>query len=54
MNSPIYPVVRPAATNAAVSVAYGKGLHAGIVGNVHQFTIQAKDTYGNNREDAIS
>lgn len=49
--SPSTVKVDPAQTSAAKSTAYGPGLVFGEAGQVSRFTIQAKDAYGNDREE---
>ena len=41
--------VAPAVESAAVSTAWGAGLYSGTAGSVSTFTIQAKDSFGNDR-----
>ncbi|KAH9133873.1 hypothetical protein LEN26_006954, partial [Aphanomyces euteiches] len=45
-------IVRPSSTNAAVTTALGQGLVYAVAGNQSTFSIQAKDTHGNNKEDS--
>ncbi|KDO30965.1 hypothetical protein SPRG_04153 [Saprolegnia parasitica CBS 223.65] len=44
-------VVQPGPTNPAVTTAFGSGLVQGTAGVPSTFSIQAKDTHGNNKED---
>jgi hypothetical protein len=43
--------VAPADTDPATTTAFGKGLVFGTAGVASKFTIQAKDSHGNNRDD---
>ena len=49
--SPFEVLVAPEDTDPTMTIAYGRGLSAGMAGETSMFTIQAKDTWGNNRWD---
>lgn len=49
IGSPFTVDVSPGPTSSAESIAYGKGLQAGEVGQEASFTVQMKDAQGNNR-----
>ena len=51
LNAPHSVVVKPADTDPATTTAFGKGLVYGTAGVASHFTIQAKDSHGNNRDD---
>jgi hypothetical protein len=48
-NSPFLLNVVPNLTDAAFSTAFGPGLSYGVTGEVSTFSIQSKDSYGNNK-----
>jgi hypothetical protein len=50
--APYSVVVAPADTDPASTTAYGQGLVFGTAGVASKFTIQAKDSHGNNRDDS--
>ena len=51
VGSPFEILIAPEDTDPARTIAYGEGLVHGEAGVQSSFTIQAKDTWGNNRWD---
>ena len=49
VGSPFSVLVAPEETDPTMTIAYGKGLVDGEAGKMSTFTIQSKDTWGNNR-----
>ena len=51
-SAPYITVVDPNDTNAPWTTAFGRGLVAGTAGEVASFTIQSKDSWGNDRRES--